>query len=622
MSQKATRVSTWLLRELWSVRAAQGMAVVAVILHGSLSVVDPLLLKWILDQGLEALSARTAGIAITAFIVLYTLRVGAQYLGSIAALRMQQQLSRQIPLRLYRKLTAADELYRRHAVGDLTTRLERDVEQFTAVCTELAPNLARTVIVTVSAVIVMFSLNWRLGASVLPFIGLYLVLRGRLRRSLERLSDRVRQAAGSRTSFLTESLIGMSDVQLLGAEDRFYRSFEAKTSDALRAVWRQRATEVHYSMAGLGIFTVAMVSTLALGAAEIQAGRFTVGGYVAFYTLLSRLFDPLAAAAELYARITKIGAGIRRIIELEDDEPRVSEPAAVVIAPTAAPAAAPSAGATFSGATLPAAAVVPIGTTPQAVHRVEIRNLTFHYPDRPVLLRGIDLVLRRGEHVALLGKSGGGKSTTARLIARSSDPTDGRVLLDGVDVRSIALRELRSAVCVVPQDFHLFQGSLLYNATLGVGEVVTTRLDHVAAIAGFDVVVRKFENGWLHELGPGGSGLSQGEKQRLVLLRGLLRDSPVVILDETTAALDPATEAGVLSRLRAYCRDTCLLIITHRLSAALAADRIIVIRDGRIVRECRPADVAGHPDVERLLWAEADERDDSLRLQPTSMGER
>jgi ATP-binding cassette subfamily B protein len=459
-------------------------------------------------------------------------------------------------------------------VGDIAARVDQDVAQVATVCSELMPGLIRIVVATLAAVIVMFSLSWRLGLCVLPFMAAFMLLRRHFRRTLQRLADRVRQTAGLRASFLTESLIGMTDVQLLAAEARFRRRFAAFTAHALRAVGVQRTTEVGYNMGSLGVFAASMVVTLGVGASEIQSGRLTLGGYVAFYTLLTRLFDPLAAAAELYSKLKRVGASVKRIAELEGYAPTLADSGKDGL------------------------------VAPGSWRELECESVGFGYPPAGRVLAGVDLVLRRGERIALLGRSGGGKSTMAALLARLQEPTEGRLLLDGVDIRSVSLRDLRRLVCVVPQDSHLFQGTLLDNATIGAGHLSAGQLEQLSQVACFDDVVGKLSAGWLHELGPGGSGLSEGEKQRLVLLRGLLRGCPLLVLDETTSALDPLTEAKLLERLKSHSGDKCLVLITHRLSTALTADRIVVVQDGRLVREWRASELEeSRCDLESLLWA-------------------
>lgn len=583
--QNPPAVWPWLYRELCAVRTTQLVAVACVVMYGVLSVIDPLLIKWILDRSRQGLTWGTMAAATAAFVTVYSLRMGFMYVSNMAALRTEEQLSLRLSLRLYRRLAALDPaFYGRRPVGDLTTTIEQDVGQIATVCSDVVPMFTRIVVATAAALIVMFAMNWRLATCIVPFIGVFVLMRGRFRRTLQRLADQARQSAANRTSFLTESLIGMVDAQLLGAENRFEERFRLKTTDVVSAVRRQRSTEIRYSMSGLATFTAAVVVTLTIGAFEVRSGRLTVGGYIAFYALLTRLFDPLAVCAELYARIKRVGANVRRVAELESCELRVRDP---------------------DGASNPTTWEQGVDSHWTATDWRELRcdGVAFAYSARARVLEDVDLVLRRGEHVAILGKSGSGKSTIASLLARLYDPTAGRVLLDGADIRSTKLSDLRRMVCVVPQEPHLFQGTLIDNATLGAPDVAVTRLQECSRVACFEQVVSRVPGGWEYQLGSGGSGLSDGEKQRLALLRGLLRESPILVLDETTSALDPITEAEVLKNISSYARDRCCVLITHRLSAALAAARIVVVRHGRIVRECRTSELRRHDNLESFLWA-------------------
>jgi ABC-type multidrug transport system fused ATPase/permease subunit len=281
-----------------------------------------------------------------------------------------------------------------------------------------------------------------------------------------------------------------------------------------------------------------------------MAGVMTIGSFVAFYTYLLRLFDPLSVAAATFARLKRAGGSIARLTELEEAPAPAAEPDGPAI-------------------------------VPPSIGEIVCRDVRFGYGAEPVL-RGASLQIRRGEKVAVMGRSGSGKSTLAKLLLRVYEPSGGAITLDGVDARNIRHRDLRRLATFVPSTPALFRGSIYDNVVLGWKQVDHAELTRLAAIAGFDSVVLRYPDGWNHQLGPGGAGLSEGEKQRLGILRALVRGGDVLILDEASGALDSKTEEALLAGLKDYAQDRMVLFITHRRSPAQWADRLLILNDGEL----------------------------------------
>jgi ATP-binding cassette subfamily B protein len=470
--------------------------------------------------------------------------------GTFTVTRTAHYAMRSLRLRLLRHLHALDAaFYERHTVGDLVSRLEQEIDQLADVASDLFPSFLRIVLGVGVAIAVMFALDWRLALVAVPLTLTLALLRIRFGPKLEEASRRSREVIGERVGFLGECLGAAVELQLLSAEAYVRRRYGRLIKRSIGTTLAQLKTEIVYAAAAFGIITVASAAVLIAGARDVLNGTLTIGSYVAFYSYLARLFDPLAAAVATYVRLKRAGGSISRLAELEQRQP-VSPAGDAVIEP--------------------------------GLGEIAFENVSFAYSaDRPVL-RDVSLRIRRGEKLALVGKSGGGKSTLARLLLRVRDCDGGAVRADGVDLRQIARRSLRHVSAFVPSSPSLFRASIVDNVLLGHGPVPREELDRLARIACFDAVVARFPDGWNHVLGPGGAGLSEGEKQRLGILRALVRDRDVLVFDEATGALDAATESRLLQRLDHYVRDRIVLFITHRPAAAEWADRVVSIEEGRL----------------------------------------
>jgi ABC-type multidrug transport system fused ATPase/permease subunit len=263
----------------------------------------------------------------------------------------------------------------------------------------------------------------------------------------------------------------------------------------------------------------------------------------------------MARAVDIYSRLQRAGASIRRVLEVKNEAPTVVD--------------------------LPGA--VALGSSTRGT--VSLENVTFGYCDGPPVLSDLSFSVEPGERVAIVGASGSGKSTIARLIPRQYDPCSGSVTIDGQDVRSLQIKSLRSAVGLVPQDTVLFDATLKENLLYGNPSASPEALVRAAEIAQLWEVIRELPMEWDEPLGPRGARLSGGQRQRIAIARAILRDPQVLILDEATSALDSETERDLLAALESFLYSRTCIIVSHRLSTVLAADRILVLDGGEIVEE-------------------------------------
>jgi subfamily B ATP-binding cassette protein MsbA len=310
------------------------------------------------------------------------------------------------------------------------------------------------------------------------------------------------------------------------------------------------------------------------GAAQVIQGRLTVGELAAFYAYLGMFYQPLNRLAELNIALANSQSAIERIFELLSTSPEIADR--------------------------------PQGVTPQRV-RGEIRfnAVSFEYEPSLRILDNVSLLIPPGSTVALVGRSGAGKSTFIKLIPRFYDVTAGSITIDGTDVRDFRLQSLRRHIALVSQEPILFSGDIIENILVGRPEASEKEVREAAVAAHAHGFIMDFPGGYRTEIGEGGLKLSGGQKQRLALARAFLKDAPILILDEATSSLDSESENLIRDALQRLMKGRTTLIIAHRLSTVQAADTIVVFENGAIVERGGPADLLQKPGgLYRLLYEE------------------
>jgi ABC-type multidrug transport system fused ATPase/permease subunit len=302
----------------------------------------------------------------------------------------------------------------------------------------------------------------------------------------------------------------------------------------------------------MAVIALGTIAILGYGSYQVFVGALTVGGLVASYSYMARLFDPLNAAVEIYSRLNRMSTSIGRILEVIETAPTVDERQDAVYLPS------PVRG------------------------YVEMKDVHFSYRKEQPVLQKLDLKLEAGEKVALVGISGSGKSTIAKLIARLYDAERGTVCIDGTDVRSVRLESLRTRICYVMQEGILFDRTLKENLLLGRPSATTSELRQVIEIADLEGLLRRLPKGWDTPLGPRGNALSGGERQRVALARAVLQHPRLLLLDESTSALDAPSERRIFTSLAHYFANHTMVFISHRISALKWVDRIVVLNQGMV----------------------------------------
>jgi ABC-type multidrug transport system fused ATPase/permease subunit len=519
------------------------------IIAGSLLVLlDPLIVKWLIDDVIPRRRAGLLPVVAVAFLLTYAGRLAFDSLGAMLSFCAAQKMTFRLRLSLLRHLQGLSaEYHDDRPVGETLHRLEHDVDQVGTLGSEALPGALRMVTVFTVVLTTMLIMNFRLTCIVIPLIPAFILARRYYHDRLRHCSDAVQMQSGKVSGFLQEHLSAIVQVQLLSRELREARRFARLSGGALRAQVKRRRTELIFGALLYLIIIAGMASVLCYGGYQVITGSLSAGGLVAFYGYTLQLFIPLYGVVDIYSKLQRAGASVRRIREIVEAETVITD------RPGAPPLSSNAPGA------------------------VELKNVSFGYrPDRPVL-NGIDLRINPGEKVALTGTSGNGKSTIARLLARLYDAQEGAVLVDGLDVRETKLKSLRSSIILAPQEPVLFDVTLRENLLYGDPQASQEDLERAAALAQLEEVIRRLPNGWDEPLGPRGNKLSGGERQRVALARALLQRPRILILDESTSALDAPTEKSILDNLNGHLRDVTTIIISHRPYPMQWADRVITL---------------------------------------------
>ena len=543
----------WFLRQLRPLLPAYALGVLLIVLSSLLFLLDPLLLKWMIDYVLPKKDFRLLLFAATGFFGLYIFRLGFFTLAELVNFRTVQNLVYRIRLSIMEQMNRLSADYHETtSVGERLYRLEQDVDQVAEVGSSLLPYVLQTAFNSIFVMGTMFTLDFKLTSLVLPLMPLFFVFRKKFEKPLRHASDSAQEKAARETSFLQEHLASVIQVQLLHQEKNEIQGFENCARARMKALNHRELVEVLFSSCYMAIVSLGTIAILGYGGYQVFAGVLTIGGMVAFYSYMGRLFDPLRAAVDIYSQLNRLGTNIRRILEVTEMAPSVPE--------------------------LPDALNFP---SPIRGY-VEMDRVSFGYRGGEPVLDGIHLKLEPGEKIALVGMSGSGKSTIAKLIARLYDANGGAVYIDGIDVRNVRLASLRTKVCYLLQDAVIFNRTMKENLLLGNPSATERELEHAVEIADLKELVRRLPQGLDTPVGPRGNALSGGERQRLALARAVLQNPSILLLDESTSALDAPSERRVFMNLAAYFPRQTIVFVSHRIAALKWVDRIIVLNHGVI----------------------------------------
>ena len=445
--------------------------------------------------------------------------------------------------------------YERTHSGEVMSRLTADTTQIKAAAGTAVSQAVRNTIMLVGALTMMIVTSPSLSLMVLiaiPIIVLPLIGYGRVVR---RLSRHAQDTLAEASAYAAENLSAIRTMQAFGHEDAVAGRFAAASERAFGAA-RERIM-ARAALTGLIIMlaVAGIVGVLWYGAAGVIGGEISVGRLSQFVIYALFAAASLGALSEVWGETTQAAGAAERIVEFLEVEPEIVSP------PNPAPLPSPLKG------------------------EIEFRNVDFTYPSRPdaPALNGVSFRVSPGERIAIVGPSGAGKSTILNLILRFYDPTRGDIRLDGVDIKSLALDDLRGATALVPQDVALFADTIAENIRYGTPKATQDDIVRAATAAQADAFIRALPQGYDTRLGERGIQLSGGQRQRIAIARAILKDAPVLLLDEATSALDTESEVAVQRALESLAKGRTTIVIAHRLSTVQSADRILVLDEGRIV---------------------------------------
>ncbi len=438
--------------------------------------------------------------------------------------------------------------------GWIIARLTSDVDALSDVLSQGLTTLVVNTLTLIAATIGLFILDWRLGLVALVILPPALVLSRWFQVKSHAAFLNVRETIAAMTAQIAESVAGMAVIQAFNRErvflDEFDRANAANRATNTRAQYLNSLFFPGIELLG----AVAMAAILGVGAQMISDGTLLIGTLVSAVFLLNLIFQPLQELSDLYGQVQSAGAAMEKISSVLDTEPEVGDK--------------------------PGARRLAIEGD------LRLDRVTFAYGAEPVL-HAIEVHVPAGRCLALVGETGGGKSTTAKLIGRFYDPDEGAIRVDGHDLRDLELRSYRRQLGVVLQDPFLFAGTIADNIRFAQPDATDAAVEDVAKAIGIDRIARRFEEGLLHPVREGGSGLSGGERQLISIARALLADPRILIFDEATSNIDRPTEILIERALDRLLHGRTSIIIAHRLATVRRADEILVVEHGRITQRGR-----------------------------------
>jgi ABC-type multidrug transport system fused ATPase/permease subunit len=512
-----------------------------------------------IDDGIIPGDLAVLDLVVVAFVVSALVYWGASYLQTYLVGWVGQRALQDLRLRMFGHLQDLPVgFYERRQAGVLISRMTNDVSALDSLVTDSVVTLFQASLTLIGSLVILFLLDAELALLTLVIVPLLFAGSFVFRLASADAYAKTRVTIGAITAYLQETLSGIRVVRSFGQEPRHRARFRELNDDNRAA----NLTTVHLNAAYFPavelVSALATVGILLYGGQQAIDGEVSIGVLVAFIAALNGFFDPIQQLSQLYTQYQSGMAALDKIFELLDEEPDL------VDAPGAADLPRPLRG------------------------EIAFDGVSFRYRkgDEVVdALSGVDMVIPPGQTVALVGATGAGKSTFAKLVARFYDPTEGRVLVDGVDLRRARTRSLRSQLGIVPQEAFLFSGTLRDNVTFGRPGASDEDVWDALRAVGAEEFVRGLEHGLQTPIGERGIQLSAGQRQLVAFARALIADPRILILDEATSNVDLHTENRIEAGLRRLVAGRTAIVIAHRLSTIRQAGRIVVLDQGRVVEQ-------------------------------------
>jgi len=493
------------------------------------------------------------GLSALAVVFITGLRAVAAYWNTIGFTLVGNRVLTEVREELYRHLQCLSlSFHNRARSGELTVRVVSDVGLLQDVTVTAFLPLFGKLLLFVTLMMLMCSLNWQLGLMALAMVPLFWLSMTYLGRRIQEVSRKQRQREGAMASTAAESMGAIKAVQALSLEGTFAQVFSShnRTSLSQDIQGKRLAANLERTVDVLIASGTALI--LWRGGGLVVAKKLTPGALVVLLAYLKSAFKPVQDFAKYIGRLAKASAAGERVLDLLERVPEVRDRPDAVAA------------ARLSG-------------------EVRFERVTFAYDGRKAVLKDITFQADPGQHIALVGPSGIGKSTLVSLILRLYDPRHGRVVIDGRDIREYTLKSLRAQVSVVLQDTFLFAASVRDNIAFGAPSATAAEIEAAARLANAHEFIAAMPNGYGSMLGERGVTLSNGQRQRIAIARAAIRRAPSLILDEPTTGLDRENERAVIQALERLAQGRTTFLVTHALEVAARADQILYLEGGRII---------------------------------------
>ncbi|HYY34212.1 MAG TPA: ABC transporter ATP-binding protein [Gaiellaceae bacterium] len=550
----ARRIST-LARLTAPYKVRTALAVATLLAATFTSLAPPYLAKLALDDGVREKDYRRLVLVVIAFLVAGVLNWLASAAQTYFTGWTGERILADLRNTLFRHLQRLSlGFFERNRAGVIISRLTNDVEALDQLVTDGVTSLFQNTLILVGSATILFFLDWKLALATLAVFPFMAAATAAFRVISSRAYRAVRERLGLVTATLAEDIAGIRVVQAFTREPANERHFREVNAHYRAANQRTVVTNGLYFPFVDFLSTAATAIVLGYGGYRYFGGQITVGTLLAFMLYLSNFFDPVQQLSQLYNTFLSAVAALDKIMDVMDEEPEVED----------APGARP---------------------LPPIEGRVVFEGVRFGYGTGQEVLHGIDLDVAPGTTVALVGHTGAGKSTIAKLLARFYDPRAGRITIDGHDLRGVTQQSLRRQLGIVPQEGFLFAGTVRDNIAFGRPEATEREIVAAAEAVGAHDFILSLEDGYGTEVAERGARLSLGQRQLVAFARALLADPRILILDEATSSVDIGTERRIEVALRRLLAGRTAFIIAHRLSTIRNADLIVVLEHGRLVEQ-------------------------------------
>jgi ABC-type multidrug transport system fused ATPase/permease subunit len=541
------------LTKPYKVRSA--FSVVSLLAATATALAPPFLAKYAVDDGIRKHDLGLLWWIVGAFVLAGLLNWAMSYVQTYLTGWVGERILADLRIALFRHLQRLSlGFYERTRAGVIISRLTNDVEAIDQLVTDGVTSLVQNSLTLIGTAILLFVLDWRLALAtlaVIPIMGIATVI---FRFRSTRAYRAVRERLGLVTATLAEDIAGMRVVQAFTRERANTRNFKAVTERYRDSNMETVVLNALYFPFVDLLSSIALAVVLGYGGHLYFNGDVTLGTLFAFMLYVQNFFDPVQQLSQLYNTFLSATAALDKIMDVMDEEPEVLD----------RPGARP---------------------LPHVEGRVVFDRVRFGYGKGPEVLHELDLDVPAGTTVALVGHTGAGKSTIAKLLARFYDPRAGRITIDGHDLRDVTQASLRHQLGIVPQEGFLFAGTVTENIAFGRPDATPEQVVQAAQTVGAHDFILRLEDGYETQLQERGSRLSLGQRQLVALARALLADPRILILDEATSSVDIGTERKIERALRLLLSGRTAFIIAHRLSTIRDADLIVVLEHGRIVEQ-------------------------------------